>query len=325
MTTNMNRRRFIGSAVAAAAAMAPAPVISEQAQQSEAAASFTGPMRISVFSYSFRGLLREGRMNVFGYLETCKYRYNLQAADLWNSGSGFLASMEESYLKKVRDAYEERAMVCPALAVDGAHVWSDDANGREKRRQVALAHLKAAAIIGARFVRFDAGGSGSEWSNEAFDFIVKRYKEYCQIAYDNGFKMGPENHGGPEAYISSLKKLMDAVDHPGLGLSHHLDGFRGTPEEKRAADKEAAKWTCATHIPWNVTESGLLVERMTFLRDAGYQGYYSVEHHTGRDEYAEVAIQLAKVRAVLESFRTGGTGGSLGPRTPRRGQVRPVK
>ena len=62
-----------------------------------------------------------------------------------------------------------------------------------------------------------------------------------------------------------------------------------------------------THIAWNITE-GPLVEKMTNLRNAGYQGYYSVEHNNGKDEHAETAIQLAKVRAVLQSWRTGGTG-----------------
>jgi hypothetical protein len=44
---------------------------------------------------------------------------------------------------------------------------------------------------------------------------------------------------------------------------------------------------------------------MNNLRDAGHQGYYSVEHHTGKDEYAEVATQLARVRAVFERGQTG--------------------
>lgn len=302
-----NRRKFLKGSLTAAAAMSATPILSNGSQQAGEEVAYALPIRVSIFSYSFRGLLMQGMMDVFGYLESCKYRYNLQAADLWNSGNGFLASMEESYLMKVRDAYDERGMVCPALAVDGAHVWgrTDDPAEREKCHKVALAHLKAAAIIGARFVRFDAGGSGREWSNEAFDFIVKRYKEYCQFAYDNGFKVGPESHWGPETYFPSLKKLFEAVDHPALGLSHHLDGFQGTPEEKRASDKEAAKWTCATHIAWNVTEGGILAERMGFLRDAGYQGYYTVEHHSGQNEYARVDVQLAKVRAVLESWRTG--------------------
>lgn len=41
------------------------------------------------------------------------------------------------------------------------------------------------------------------------------------------------------------------------------------------------------------------------LRDGGYQGYGSVEHHSGKDECAGVAIQLAKVHAVLQGWRKG--------------------
>ena len=38
---------------------------------------------------------------------------------------------------------------------------------------------------------------------------------------------------------------------------------------------------------------------MAMLRDAGYQGYWGIEHHTGQHEYARVAVQVDKVREVL--------------------------
>jgi hypothetical protein len=41
---------------------------------------------------------------------------------------------------------------------------------------------------------------------------------------------------------------------------------------------------------------------MAMLRDAGYRGCWSVEHHSGANEYTEVAIQLAKVRDVLSRW-----------------------
>lgn len=36
----------------------------------------------AVMSYSFHGLRNLGAMDVFGYLETVRYRYGLQTADL---------------------------------------------------------------------------------------------------------------------------------------------------------------------------------------------------------------------------------------------------
>ena len=72
-------------------------------------------MKISIMSYSFRGLLSTGKMDVFGYLESVKYRYGLDAADIWagrhpflGGGTyGTLANTDEDYLRKVKDALEE--------------------------------------------------------------------------------------------------------------------------------------------------------------------------------------------------------------------------
>lgn len=303
--TSVNRRGLLQGSLAAVAAAAGSTLTGKsavaKAGQPAVRTPERTPMRLSVLSYSFRGLLQEGKMDVFGYLESCKYRYGLGAADIW---SGFLTSTEESYLRKVRDALDGRDLVLADLCVDNAHIWEDAADARRKNYENALAHLRVAEILGARFMRVDAGGRGAAWTDEQFDHIVQRYKEYAQRAWDHGFKMGAENHWGPEGDWANLQRLYRAVDHPGFGISCHIGGWQGTPEEKDEADRQVAPWVCHTHFPWNVTE-GPLEAKIKNLRDAGYQGYYSVEHHTGRNEYAEVAIQLARVRAVLERWRTG--------------------
>jgi sugar phosphate isomerase/epimerase len=294
------RRQFLGGCIAASGLAAVTKQV--PAEEAKASQSHGGEPRISILSYSFRGLLAEGKMDIFGYLESCKYRYGLNAADIWN---GFLETLEKAYLKKVREALDERSLELADLAVDRAHVWEDDPGAREKNYRNARAHLKAACTLGARFVRFDAGGRGERWTEEAFDHIVMRYQEYAQYAHDHGFKVGAENHWGPEKVWTNMQKLYKAVDHPGLGVSCHLGGWAGSEEEKARADREAAPWVCHTHIAWNITSGPLLVEKLANLWKAGYKGYYSVEHHSGKNEYAEVAIQLAAVRRVLEQFRDG--------------------
>jgi sugar phosphate isomerase/epimerase len=258
-------------------------------------------MKVSVLSYSFRGLLAAGQMDVFGYLESCRHRYGLGAADIWN---GFLTSTEEDYLRRVKEALDERELELADLCVDRAHVWDDDPAVREANHRNALAHLRAAAILGARFVRIDAGSRREAWSDEEFDHIVARYREYARWAWDHGFRMGAENHWGPAKAWPNLKRLHEAVDHPGFGLSVHIGGWAGTPEERDEADRLAAPWVCHTHFAWDITE-GPLEAKMASLRDAGYQGYYSAEHHSARDEYAEVAVQVAKIRAVLARWAAG--------------------
>lgn len=265
-------------------------------------------MKISVLSYSLRTLLGEGKMDVFGYLESMKYRYGLNAVDIWN---GFLSSTDEDYLKKVKDGLEERELVLVDLCVDGAHLWEDDPDDRERNYQNALAHLQAAEILGAKFVRIDAGGGRQDttWTNEQFDYIVMRYKEYVQLAHDNGFKMGAENHWGPEGRWANLKKLIDAVDHPAFGISLHVGGWKG--EDAEEADRLVVPWTAHTHLAWRPYGGGMadeaeLVEKMGILRDNGYKGYYSVEHHRNENQYAGVGVMVAKVRDILGQWRLEG-------------------
>lgn len=244
-------------------------------------------MKISLASYAFHGLLGKGMMDVFGYLETCKYRYHLDTADIWN---GFFPTTEDDFIKKVNQALKERELLLANLCVDSAHIWEDDQAQREKNYQNALAHLHAGEMLGAKTVRIDAGGRAETWSSEQFDLIVRRYKEFSQRAYDNGYKVGPENHWGTEVNAQNMKQLCEAVDHPAFGVLLHFRGDSG--------DAVMAPWAMHTHISWEITEESLDAS-LSMLSRSGYQGYYGVEHHSGDDEYSKVAIQLARVKGAV--------------------------
>lgn len=311
----LNRRQFIQHSVAVPVLAVTAPVLAVAAVgghdtpllSSEKVVSSS--LKTSIMSYAFHGLLRRGMIDLFGYLETSKYRYHLQAVHLW---SGYFESTDEAYLMKVKEAVAERELAIGEIAVDGAHVWDDDSEVRAKNHENAKAYLNAARFLGIPFVRIDAGGNRETmvWTDDEFDHIVGRFKEYAQYAQDHGFRVGAENHWGPEKRWDNYQKLYHAVDHPAFGLSCHLGSWAGTEEEKRIADRECAPWVCCTHIDWNICTGPLLEEKLTNLWNVGYAGYYSVEHHTGKDEYREVEIQLALVRDKLERFKEAGAPGT---------------
>lgn len=244
-------------------------------------------MNIGIASYAFHGLLRAKAIDLFGYLESCRYRYDLRTADIWN---GMLVSTDPDYLLKVKQALTERDLELVNLCVDGPHIWEDDPAVREHHHQSALDYLKVAEYLGARTLRIDAGVREEQFTPEQFDGIVKRYQEYAQLAHDRGFKVGPENHWGAEAVPENMKQLCEAVDHPGFGVLLHF----------REDDGNAlmAPWAMHTHISWEIT-AGDLESSLQVLRNAGYQGCWSIEHHSATNEYSEVAIQLAQVRDVL--------------------------
>ncbi len=257
-------------------------------------------MKISIISYAFHGLLEQGRMDLFGYLESVRYRYGLDAADIWN---GSLASLERDYLAKVKGALAERELALANFAVDDAHIWDPDPSVREQLHKVALAHLDAAEFLGARTVRLDTGGEAAPMGSEQFDVTVRRFQEYARRARDGGYRIGPENHWGAAMVPENIRRLQEAVGSPAYGLLLHVGNWKGGDADE--ADRMAAPFTFHTHFEWGLAQARL-EEKMRLLRDAGYEGYWGIEHWSGVNEYHDVAIEVAMMREVLNRWRQQG-------------------
>jgi len=255
-------------------------------------------MQISIAGFSFHGALAAGAMDVFGYLESCRYRYQLDTADLW---SGVLGSDPERYLRpeflgKVRDGLRDRGLTLVNYHADGCHIWEDDPAVRGKYAALALRHIEAAEFLGARTVRIDAGGRDRTWTPEQFDHIVAVYRAWAGRAHDGGYSIGPETHWGPENYADNMAALAKAVGAPGFGILLHMGKeLPGTAEEY---DRTLAPFAVHTHIDARTTQTRL-DQALAILRQADYRGCLGVEHHSGKNEYAEVAVQLAMVRRAV--------------------------
>ncbi len=249
-------------------------------------------MNLSICSYTFHQLTRSGVMDTFGYLESIKYRYGLNTADLWH---GTFASLDKAYLTKVKAAVAERELAIANICIDRAHIWEDDPDARAANRQNALANIEAAEFLGAQTVRLDAGGSRDErgWSTEQLDLIVPQYREWAQRAHDNGYRIGPENHWGAEMVPEQVKELCEAVDHPGFGLLLHVGRWHGNDPD--GGDALVAPWTMHTHFSTGISDESL-ANAMDALHANAYSGCYSVEIATTR--YSEPAIVIAKLRDI---------------------------
>lgn len=262
-------------------------------------------MKLSIGGYSFFNTIKEGKMDVFGYLETVKYRYHLDTVDLWNgqfcesrsSNSSNWTLPDESVLKKIRQAMDEKGLTLINIAIDGAHIWDPDPDQREELYQNAVAHLRAAVLLGAKTVRIDTGGRGlNTFTDEQLEHVVKRYREYCQHAADNGYRIGPENHMGPSLIPTEVKRLAEAVDHPNFGFLLHLNRWQ---EDQEIGDEIVAPWVYHTHFDARTAVLPNAVDKINMLKKSGFDGYWGVEYNAEKHQYTEMEWLLASVKRLL--------------------------
>ena len=261
-------------------------------------------MKISVASFSFHGAIAAGTVDIFGYLEACRYRYHLDTADIWNGllGPDTEAQLDNQRLWKVRQAMDDRGLTCVNYHADGCHPWENDAEVRANHKELAYRHLQAAEILGAKTVRIDTGGADREWTAEQFDFIVQAFREFCEFAKPAGFKIGPETHWGATNYPDNMLRLNAAVASDAYGILLHLG--KDTWTSPSDYDRALAPIAIHTHVDQKTTYDRI-DDALEILLDAGYDGALGVEHHTGKNEFAEVEAQIALVRRAIVHSQIG--------------------
>jgi sugar phosphate isomerase/epimerase len=261
-------------------------------------------MKLSIGGFSFHNSKVAGVMDIFGYLETMKYRYRLNAVDLWNGFfdtqlDGLLVLPDESVMKKIREALDERELTVANICIDGAHLIDQDQAIREKLYQNALLHLQASEMLGAKTVRIDiCMGNTAEITENDFDYIVRTYREFCGRAARHGYRVGPENHMGAALNPHLMKRIAEAVDHPNFGILLHLGRWTTDIEN---GDAIVAPWVVHTHVDIKVISADNAVKSIQDLIAAGYDGYWSLEYNAKGNQYAEIEWALATMKRLLNN------------------------
>jgi sugar phosphate isomerase/epimerase len=167
---------------------------------------------------------------------------------------------------------------------------------------LAYRHLKAAEILGAKTVRIDTGGRDREWSSEQFDVIAKAFIDFAAYAGNAGFKIGPETHWGATNYPDNMLKLHAAVGSPNYGILLHMG--KDTWTSPSDYDRALAPIAIHTHIDQKTCYERI-DDALAILLETGYSGALGIEHHTGKNELAEVEAQIGLLRRAISHARSG--------------------
>jgi len=134
-------------------------------------------MRLGICSFSFHRTCAEGKMDIFSFITTSR-DLGCTQLDPWNAHLSLAASGEDTlyagrnpndstrleppedagFIQRLKDASRESGLPYGCIAVDGAHIYEDDAAKRRENRERAYKWLDLAAELGATQARIDAGG-----------------------------------------------------------------------------------------------------------------------------------------------------------------------
>jgi sugar phosphate isomerase/epimerase len=274
-----------------------------------------GSMKLSICSYSFHQLLRDGKQDMFGYIRDCK-ALGVTHLEPWNghfAAPGIEAGQppvlsnpaQLEYLQKIKHVADAANLPFGCLAVDGAHIYEDDEKARQANKHRASTWLEVAAYLGAKQVRVDSGFQGERWPEDVFNIIVKGYRELISEAHAKGLEIIIENHWGPSQHPEQLVKLLEAVG--GLGLL--FDTHNWAKGKQQQGWDTCAKYARAVHIKtFSFDKEGNdpsvdLHKAISQLHQAGYDGIWGIESvpDTGGEiEAARKTIVLLK--RVLSEF-----------------------
>lgn len=254
-------------------------------------------MRIGICSFSFHRLLASGESDVFGYIDLCR-DLGCTQIDPWsahlsppadgasvlkagkNPGQShqLLADVDDAFIERIAEHGRRVGLPFGTVAVDGAHIYEPTAEARRENRARAYRWLSAAAALGAKQVRIDAGGP-ADMPEDVFAIIVEGYRDLVARARELGIELLIENHWGPSVVPDNLVRILDAVE--GLGLLYDTRNFPA--ESRQAGRRRCAPYARATHLKtrrWDADGSEPdedIPGVVRMLVETGYRGAWGIE------------------------------------------------
>lgn len=255
-------------------------------------------MKLASCTYSYRQLLSAGQMTLVGFLDTCR--------DLGLDG----VELTQYYFPKEGDAYLhriKREAFARGLDVCGAAVGGNFSNADPQKRRAQIEHVKdwlvKSAKLGAPCLRVFAGRQPEDTDLQtARKWVTDGLAECARVAADCGVVLALESHGGLTADAEGcLALLAPFAEEPWVGMNLDFGNFTGDVYEQYAL---CAPHAVTTHAKVTVRQ-GNGREQVDYrrvvriMREAGYEGYLSIEYEDPQEPVAGVDRFAAYLRGCI--------------------------
>lgn len=162
-----------------------------------------------------------------------------------------------------------------------------------------------AATMGAPHIRVFAGAKEKSMSEEeAVANCLASYQECLDYAGKKGVFLGLENHGGIVALPDNLVKMVQAAQSPWAGIN--LDSGNFHTADPYADLAKIAPYAVNVQLKMEIKREGAKeaepsdVKRVIqIMRDANYQGWFTLEFETKEDPFVKVPEICDMLRPLL--------------------------
>lgn len=302
----MNRRHFLTSAAAALGATA-LPALEPINRKGKSR------MLLGLAAYSFRenmkwmkgkeNKVKEGRpaWDILDFIDYC--------ADLGCPGAEltsyfFPPDCDAKYLLEVKRQAYLRGVNITGTAVGNTFTLP---KGEERDKQIADVKdwIEKAAIMGAPHIRVFAGSLPKGITQEEGEKnCLEAYQECLDFAGQKGVFLGIENHGGIVAEPEALVRMVQSANSPWAGINFDSGNFH--TEDPYADLAKIAPYAVNVQLKTKVSAKGDKegkpsdVKRvLQILKDANYQGWFTLEYEEKEDPFVAVPRILAELKPLL--------------------------
>ena len=281
-------------------------------------------MKTCVTSYSFGSYFSEDKLGYLGIID--------KAAEMGFEGIEFTDGAymnEKDAAKKIKERCAERGITPVALAV-GANFLADDMKA-EIERVSKLADF--AAECGMTLMRHDvcygypASMKHSRGYQNALPKLVEGCREVTKYAEQVGIKTMTENHGYFSQDAARVESLINAVAHDNFGALVDCGNFMCADEDPTLSVSIMAPYAFHVHAKdfhyktgmdvnpgegWFKTRAGnylrgaiigqgdaKVYQSIQTLKNAGYDGYVTVEYEGMEDNLRGIRIGLDNLRRFI--------------------------
>ncbi|MEY4485199.1 MAG: hypothetical protein RL693_2651 [Verrucomicrobiota bacterium] len=303
----MNRRSFLATSLATlGASTLPAIEPIKRAGKPR--------FQLGLAAYSFREYFpymkdkevkpKEGHdpMDMVKFIQYCA-EHGCDGAEL--TSYFFPIKADDAYFLEIR-----RQAYLSGVALSGTAIGNTWAlpKGAEMEEQIAYTKqwIDRAELMGAPHIRVFAGVAKKELSQEeATKNCIETYGQCAEYAAKKGVFLGMENHHGIVADPDNLVHIIKSVNSPWVGINFDSGNFN-TPDPYGDLAK-IAPYAINVQLKMvmkpkdKAPEPTDIPRVIKILKDANYQGWFTLEYEDKEDPFTAVPRILKELKPLLAS------------------------